>query len=211
MKTSELQPQAGRQVATATPNNSIPRAVVDPRSQLKRRVLFSLGLLSSYLVYLTIFLALWAVAPFAIAGWTPVTIISGSMSPAINVGDVVVASSHDGQNLGPGSVVVFEDSAGRGFVTHRIVEVNADGSYQTKGDANAQPDSTPLQPDQVVGEGRLLIPYIGLPFKWLSAGEWLNLVLWIGVMGTAIMFSRYAHVDKNDPWARREKGPHGMA
>ena len=205
MRTSEFEPQAA--VATTAQIAPTITAGVDPRLQLKLEIRFYLGLLSMFVVYVTIFLTLWVVVPIAIAGWTPVVITSGSMFPTIGVGDVLVVAPHDGLDLESGQIVIFEDPVRPGTITHRIVEVYADGSYQTKGDANVKPDSTPLQPDQVVGEARFLIPFVGLPFKWASAGEWLKLFLFVGLMGWSVVFARYGQSAKYDPWADPEDSP----
>ena len=44
-----------------------------------------------------------------------------------------------------------------------------------------------LQPSQVIGLGRLLVRWVGLPLIWIQQGKWLNLgffitSLWIGVL-----------------------------
>ena len=130
MRTSEFEPQAA--VATTAQIAPTITAGVDPRLQLKLEIRFYLGLLSMFVVYVTIFLTLWVVVPIAIAGWTPVVITSGSMFPTIGVGDVLVVAPHDGLDLESGQIVIFEDPVRPGTITHRIVEVYADGSYQTK-------------------------------------------------------------------------------
>jgi signal peptidase len=176
--------------------------------ELVRRARFPLGLLGLFVVYVTMALALSAVAPAVGLGWTSVVITSGSMSPSIGVGDVVVASSHNGRGLGPGTVVIFNDPARSGLLTHRIESVNPDGSYVTYGDANRQPDSTPLRPEQVVGVGRLLIPYIGLPLMWYWAGAWGELAFWaIGTL-LALWLARYAFLPKLEEPVQSEESGH---
>jgi signal peptidase len=62
-------------------------------------------------------LAIWAaVVPLAL-GWSSVAVLSGSMEPGIEAGDVVVTSPHDGAGLGPGTVIVFASPTGKGKVT----------------------------------------------------------------------------------------------
>jgi len=157
--------------------------------------LFSVGLLALFIVFGVTWGAVWAVLPALFPGWTSAAIMSGSMSPVIRTGDVVVASSSDGESLGVGTVVMFEDPSQPGYVTHRIVEVNEDGTYTTQGDANPGVDSTPLSPEQVVGTGRILVPFIGLPFVWISTGEWLRVVFSGLVVLLALWLSRFAFID----------------
>jgi signal peptidase I len=119
-------------------------------------------------------------------GWEPTVVESGSMSPVIRTGDVVIISPHDGQGLGPGTVVQFHSGDGRGLVTHRIVAVTPEGEYRTRGDANRKMDSTPLSPGDVVGVGRVLIPYAGLPAYWARSGHWAALAAFAAVMAASV-------------------------
>ena len=173
------------------------------RERITRATRFYFGLLGLFVVYVTMLLALSAVAPVTGLGWTSAVLTSGSMSPPIRTGDVVVASPHDGRGLAPGTVVVFSDRAG--LVTHRIESINPDGSYLTKGDANSQPDSTPLRPEQVIGVGRLLVPLIGLPLVWYWAGAWGELAVWAAGTLLALWLARYALLEKYDPRAQPEE------
>jgi signal peptidase I len=143
--------------------------------------------------------AIATLVPLAL-GWDPVALTSGSMAPAVDAGDVLLAAPHDGYGLGPGSIVVFADPSGHGTITHRIVAVNPDGTYTTKGDAQPRIDSTPLEPDQVLGVGRVLVAKIAMPLVWWWQGKWLQLVLFTMAAGAVIWASRWGLLDKYDPW-----------
>jgi signal peptidase I len=91
-----------------------------------------------YLVFVAS-LAACALLPM-LAGLSGAVIQSGSMEPHISAGDVVLS-----QELGAGSppplgrVVTFPAPAGSaksGYVLHRVVAANKDGSLVTAGDAN---------------------------------------------------------------------------
>lgn len=199
-------------IRSTTPEGSAPRdadAVLRPRDQIATSILFYIGLVGLSATYAVLFLAAWAVVPAFIPGWQSVVITSGSMSPSIRTGDVVVVKPSDGQGLSPGSVVVISDPAASGLVTHRIVSINPDGSYGTRGDANTQPDSTALRPDQVVGVGRLRVPFIGLPLVWYRTGAWEELALWATGTLLALWVARYVLLDVYEPWARPEGKDHG--
>ena len=124
-------------------------------------------------MYLTLVLTLgaWVVVPGLVLGWTPVTVISGSMAPAIQPGQVVLFEPFRGQDVGPGTVVTFRDHAQDRLVTHRIVAVHDDGTIATRGDANADADPVPLTRDRIVGVGRLVVPAAGLPALWAHEGR----------------------------------------
>jgi signal peptidase len=136
-------------------------------------------------------LAVLAVVTPLVLGWKSVVVTSGSMEPALHRGDVVLASPYDGKALGTGTVVVFDEGR-RGLMTHRVVARNDDGTYQTRGDNNAVPDSTPLRPEQIVGTGRAMVPRIGLVSVLAGEGRWGDLGVLVAVVGGAGMLARSA-------------------
>ena len=122
-------------------------------------------------------LALWAAAP-AIIGWHPTTVMTGSMEPRLTPGDVVVSRPVDPSRLRLGQVVLYDDPDQPGELRlHRIHAVRAGNMLITKGDANPQPDSTPISRSVVHGVAFIRVPYVGLPILWLRDGEWHRLVL----------------------------------
>ncbi len=102
-----------------------------------------------------------------VLGWSSSVVVSGSMSPAVEVGDVVLAAPQPQEQLQAGDVVVLQTGTGR--LTHRLVGVTAAG-WQTQGDANPTPDSDPARPEQVLGRVVVVVPAVGLPAVWARAG-----------------------------------------
>lgn len=171
---------------------------------------FVVGTVSLAMLTALATLAVWAVAYPTVRGWSPTAVVSGSMAPAIDVGDILVAAPVDEARLKPGAVVVFDDPAGGRFVTHRIVDVTDSGDLVTRGDGNAEDDSSRVRPEDVEGIGRLIIPFVGLPHSWVANGQWHRLVLAVIVIGVAIWSSRWGILDEYDPWgpgARRAPRP----
>lgn len=109
------------------------------------------------------------------------TIISPSMTPNINVWDVVVAKKvNSPEEIKVGDVITFisTSSISRGMtITHRVVEVSQDETgvvYKTKGDNNLSPDSAPAQYKNVIGKVILRIPQLGRVQDFLAKkGGWL--------------------------------------
>ena len=155
------------------------------------RARYRVGVVSLFVVFLWMGLTVWAALP-ALVGWHPVAIASGSMGPTIGRGDVVVVAPHNGTPLGTSSVITFQDPAGSGLVTHRVVGLDSNGFYLTRGDRNTVTDSTPIDPAVVVGVGRLLVPVIGLPIVWASEDAWLPVTLWAILMTVALWCSHWA-------------------
>lgn len=105
-------------------------------------------------------------------GHQAMAIASGSMSPSIEKGDIVIIKKlNEGEhkNLQKDQVIAFEH---RGVVVvHRIInikKVEEEYYFYTKGDANASEDAYSLSEKEIIGIVSLRIPYIGLPTVWLN-------------------------------------------
>lgn len=86
-------------------------------------------------------------------GLKPSVVLSGSMDPTIQVGDVILIQECDPETLQEGDVVCYM-SSGKA-ITHRISSVTTgeDGlvRYVTQGDANNAADRLSVSADQVQG------------------------------------------------------------
>jgi signal peptidase I len=115
--------------------------------------------------YLVSMLA-WVFVPALVMGWMPTVIMSGSMAPAIRPGDVVLIDPNS-TSRAAGAVLAFSMREGP-TVIHRVARTPQPGIYVTKGDANVDVDSTPVPEAMVLGQGRLLVPFIGYPKVWVQ-------------------------------------------
>lgn len=100
--------------------------------------------------------------------FTIYTIVSPSMTPNINVYDVIINVKVDNPNdIKVGDVITFESTSSltRGMtITHRVKEVSeVDGQmqYVTKGDNNAGPDLAPALYEKIIGKALFRIPGLG--------------------------------------------------
>jgi hypothetical protein len=104
----------------------------------------------------------------------------------------------------PGTIVAFDDPAHPGVIlTHRVAAINPDGSLQTKGDANAAADSTPVSPEAVIGTARLVSPGAGLPFYWWHTGRIVALASWIVISLLALVLATRRLPTERRPTRRR--------
>ena len=80
----------------------------------------------------------------------------------LNVGDVAVVAGSESYSVG--DIIVFSPKGAKYPIIHRIVAMNEDGSFQTKGDHNfAQlPYEYKVEKNQIHGKVIFVIPYIGL-------------------------------------------------
>lgn len=143
------------------------------------------------------FSGMWLVLAFcalALAGyevgtgqWHATPVLSGSMRPAMQPGDVVVTQRVPVGDLQVRDVVVFHppNEGGRQTV-HRIVKLTVKGgttSITTWGDANlvADPAVSSLRGDSAYRVARV-VPLLGYPAVWLQSGGRGMLAIALGAM-----------------------------
>ena len=108
-------------------------------------------------------LVMFALMIFDIGPYKLIGIETGSMTPKIRVGDAVVVDKKvDTKSLKEGDIIAYKADGGI-VIVHRIIKVNSDNTYTTKGDFNNTADSKYVNPDQVVGKVRVKIPFIAYP------------------------------------------------
>ena len=134
-----------------------------------------------YLVFsVIIFVALiLVISALPIAGnIKTLTVLSGSMEPAIHTGSVVVIKPVS--NYEVGDVVTFSLNSNQIPTTHRITEIRvASGEmvYKTKGDANNSEDSREVFQKEVSGKVYFSIPYLGYLVDFVQKPFGLMLVV----------------------------------
>lgn len=92
-----------------------------------------------------------------VAGTLPLIVLTDSMYPVIESGDLIICHTEDPENIAVGDVIAFFDPAGNGssIVTHRVAEVTEqDGkiAWRTKGDNNNTEDRLLVTEDKLVAE-----------------------------------------------------------
>jgi signal peptidase len=127
-----------------------------------------------------------ALAPQA-AGLDAHVVVSGSMAPQVQPGDVVLTSPVTIPELRPGEVLLFADPQQPDrLLLHRLVSFDAQGRLVTRGDANQSDDSTHVPSSSVIGAAQVGVPYVGLPAYWRSTGQWGHLAALTVLLGGAI-------------------------
>ncbi|TES83238.1 MAG: signal peptidase I [Hadesarchaea archaeon] len=150
-------------------------------------------------------------------GIRPTTMISGSMQPTMDVGDIAIVLDVPADSVQPGDIIQFwRDEE---MVVHRVVEISRSGNgrlFVTKGDANREPDAAPVYPSQVRGKVVLNIPKVGwaaIAVKGFFSGVWsifsANPVLIVlAIMSGAFIFYVFrAHKNRSvKRWRRKGLG-----
>lgn len=92
----------------------------------------------------------------SIGGYIPLIVLTDSMSPAIDSGDLIICREIDNKIIGVGDVISYFDptSTNHSVVTHRVVEVIVEDNqhlYRTRGDNNNIEDQVLIPEENVVG------------------------------------------------------------
>jgi signal peptidase len=122
------------------------------------------------------------VGPFAL-GMRSLSVMSGSMEPAIRTGDVIVDEWIHPRDARVGDAITFNDP-GRGNVvlTHRVVSIDKRGDrvdFVTRGDANTGSERWSAPAGGSIGRVAYRVPHAGflMVFTRTPGGKLLFLVL----------------------------------
>ena len=108
-------------------------------------------------------------------GFSAAVVVTGSMSPAIEPGDLVVCRRS--ADYAVGDVITFR--SGASLVTHRIVGSTPD-SYITQGDANNVADADPVPRGAIVGKVVFTVPKLGIFIEKLRTPLGMTVLVLIG-------------------------------
>ena len=135
-----------------------PRAVPAPSEAPSRPVLIAL-------VGVLVTLGILASIGWRFTGGSLYTIATPSMCPDLCVGTLVLDQPLHGP-VHVGQVVTFRPPGTPTVYTHRVVQVLADGSFKTAGDAVGRVDPWTVPPKNVIG--RVVFNLRGLGWLWRS-------------------------------------------
>ena len=101
------------------------------------------------------------------------------MKNGFRKGDIIIVWGRFTPKIG--DIVIFKPGSGSSAprpIIHRIIDINEDGSYQTKGDHNEQQltssnnfyntDETNIKPNQIIGKAIIKVPYLGWIKIWFT-------------------------------------------
>lgn len=102
----------------------------------------------------------------SIGGTLPLIVLTDSMKPEIESGDLIVCKTADVEDIKVNDVISFFDPAGNGnsVVTHRVIEiVEKDGEiyFRTRGDNNNTEDKELVPAENLVGVYKMRIAGAG--------------------------------------------------
>ncbi len=150
------------------------------------------SVLSTVLVIVAVLLAV-ALVGVRVVGYTPYTILSGSMEPTYHVGSLIYVKKVDTSTLEVGDPITFALSEDT-IATHRIVEVVPDEEdasvirFRTKGDANETVDGALVHYKNVLGKPVFTIPYLGYVADYIQHPPGMYTAIAAGVILLLLVF-----------------------
>lgn len=132
------------------------------------------------LAWSVVAISLWILAVAVVmprlAGGTALTILTGSMSPGMPPGTLVVVRPIIPSKLKIGDVVTYQIESGKPeVVTHRLVGISFDGTgrrvFTARGDANGAADPRPVRSVQIRGVKWYSVPHLGWVNSLLSTQQ----------------------------------------
>jgi signal peptidase len=123
------------------------------------------------------------------------TVLSGSMTPGIPVGSIVVVRPVDPASLRVGDIATYQAVPDKPvYITHRVAAIESIGgrtAFTYKGDPNRGPDVEPVVPGQIRGQMWFHVPYLGTIRDQLKtgAGMTIALILLLGGYAVSQLFS----------------------
>lgn len=143
------------------------RKIKDSRYNSRKLVLYS---------FITFALLTIVLLTSGLFTYQALTIGSGSMSPAIEKGDVIILKSmknEEARKIKKGDVLVYNHD--NKIIVHRVIKKSNNGetiSFKTKGDYNNAKDSWIVKQEDVIGIVKFRIRWVGMPTVALN--ELLN-------------------------------------
>lgn len=117
------------------------------------------------------------------AGYTVFQVITGSMSGAIEIKDIVIVKLTD--DINENDIITFKYK--ENFVTHRVIKID-DEKIVTKGDANDSEDE-PIKKSDIVGKVVYIIPNISIWLDVLKTPQ-VIIAIMITIITTSMLFRK---------------------
>ena len=163
--------------------------------------------LTSLLVVLVVLLAI-ALAGVRVIGFTPFSVLSGSMEPTYHVGAIIYVQKTAPENIKVGDPITFVMNEELTVATHRVVRIDTENQrFYTKGDANDAEDGAPVHFNNLLGKPVFTIPYLGYFSDWIANPPGMYIGITAGIVLLLLLFlpDLLKKADEADKNAAEEK------
>lgn len=174
--------------------------------KLKRISNIVLGMLFIIMVYITITIYQSSKKEGglpAFFGYTPLIVLSNSMEPTLESGDLIIIERVGFDSINMGDIITFQESS-RKWITHRVVEKKQQKeqlAFVTKGDNNNVIDTNLVTDKQFIGKKVISIPKVGYVFDFAKSpiGYFLFIAIPLTIYVCISVFERLTRQD-NQPY-----------
>ena len=138
-------------------------------------------------------------------GYRVFNVISGSMTPVYNVGDLIYVKEVPLQSIEVGDDITFILNEDLVVATHRVIRVDAENQhFYTKGVANDVADADPVHHNNVIGVPQFRIPLLGYVSDFVQNPPGTYIAIGIGVLLILLVFLPDI-LDKKEKNAKQEE------
>ena len=155
------------------------------RSNILKKI-WNIG--STVLVGLVVLCAVFLMGS-RLLGFQVFNVISGSMEPTYNVGDLLYVKDVNPYDIEVGTPITFVLNENLVVATHRVIEVDEENQhFYTKGDANDTADSTPVHFNNVIGVPQFSIPLLGYVSDFVQNPPGMYITVAVGFILILVVF-----------------------
>ena len=155
------------------------------RSNILKKI-WNIG--STVLVGLVVLCAVFLMGS-RLLGFQVFNVISGSMEPTYNVGDLLYVKDVNPYDIEVGTPITFVLNEELVVATHRVIEVDEENQhFYTKGDANDTADSSPVHFNNVIGVPQFSIPLLGYVSDFIQNPPGMYITVGVGFVLILIVF-----------------------
>lgn len=148
---------------------------------------------TAVVVFLAFLLLFYFVIPVLAGSIKLLVVLSGSMTPFMQVGDIIVVDSTAPEDLKVGDVLaMYMPDKNDTVLTHRIMAIDENLNYITKGDNNEDIDTFIANSTHVIGKTVFILPLLG----YFSRGDKKGIlfVLFIALPSALILLDEAKNV-----------------
>ena len=146
------------------------------------------NVVSTVLVALMVLCAVFLLGSRMI-GYECYNVISPSMTPVYDVGDLIYVKEVDPYTIQPGDVITVIVNEDLVIGTHRVVRVDTEKKcFYTKGDANEIEDAEPVHFNNVIGVPQFSIPKLGYVSDFVQNPPGMYITVAVGIVLIFLVF-----------------------
>lgn len=165
-----------------------------------------INVITTIAVVLVVALAMLLVG-VRLLGFTPYTVISGSMEPMYHVGSLIYVKDVDPEDIEIGDAITFVLNEDLVVATHQVYDIDYENShFYTQGiankdeDGNILHDARPVHFNNLIGKPYFTIPYLGYVSDYLTKPPGMYIGISVLIVLIMLMFipDIINKIDEND-------------